>query len=402
MPISLSTLLPITISIVTVWTIITPAVIAQIIPDSSLGNESSVVSPNVNIRGLNSDQIDGGAVRGNNLFHSFQEFNVEVERGVYFSNPDGIVNILTRVTGENLSQILGTLGVLGNANLFLINPNGIVFGANARLDVGGSFFATTAESLRFENGFNYSSTNPQTPPLLTINIPIGLNFRNNSGAIINQSVAVDGEENPVGLQIQPGNTLAFIGNKINLEGGIITAPGGRVELGAISGEGTVEINPNFPLNLIYPNNTIRGDITFSNAAKVDVVTTDGRGTIAVNANNISLFQDSILEAGIAPDSDAVNPQGGNIELDATGTIILAENSQINNRLGIRSRGTAGDIVITTRSLNLSNGGRLNSSKQGIGTGGNIIVNARDNISLGGAGSDGSFSGIFSEWRTSYN
>ena len=391
-----STLLPITMSIVTLWIIKIPVAIAQITPDRTLGRESSVVTPNVNIRGINSDRIDGGAVRGNNLFHSFQEFNVEVERGVYFSNPDGITNILTRVTGENLSQILGTLGVLGNANLFLINPSGIVFGPNARLDVGGSFFATTAESLQFSNGFNYSSSNPQTPPLLTINIPIGLNFRNNSGNIINQSVAIDSEENPVGLQIQPGNTLAFIGNQINLEGGIITAPGGRVEFGAVSGEGTVEINPNFPLNLIYPTTLIRGDINLTNAAKVDVVAADGRGSIAVNANNISLFQDSILEAGIAPDSGAPNIQGGHIELNATDTITIAENSQVNNGLNIRAEGTAGNIMITTKSLDLINGGRLNSSKQGIGTGGNIIVNARDNISLGGEGSDGSFSGIFSE------
>ncbi len=72
-------------------------------------------------------------MRGCNLFHSFQEFNVDEGRGVYFSNPDNIVNILSRVTGDNISQILGTLGVLGNANLFLINPNGIVFGPNARL-----------------------------------------------------------------------------------------------------------------------------------------------------------------------------------------------------------------------------------------------------------------------------
>jgi filamentous hemagglutinin family protein len=103
---------------------------AQIVPDRTLGNESSRVTPNVTIKGLPSDRIDGGAVRGVNLFHSFQDFNIGSGRGAYFANPNGIANILTRVTGSNASNILGTLGVLGNANLFLLNPNGIVFGPN--------------------------------------------------------------------------------------------------------------------------------------------------------------------------------------------------------------------------------------------------------------------------------
>ena len=91
---------------------------AQITPDSTLGNESPVVNQLNQLKSL----IEGGAVRGENLFHSFQEFNVGNGQSVYFVNPDGVNNILTRVTGANMSQILGTLGVNGNANLFLINP----------------------------------------------------------------------------------------------------------------------------------------------------------------------------------------------------------------------------------------------------------------------------------------
>ena len=98
------------------------AVQAQIIPDGTLGSESSVVTPDV-IKGIDSDRIDGGAIRGSNLFQSFQEFNVGEGRGAYFSNPEGIANIFSRVTGGNISQILGTLGVSGNANLYFLNPN---------------------------------------------------------------------------------------------------------------------------------------------------------------------------------------------------------------------------------------------------------------------------------------
>ncbi|MEG4010466.1 filamentous hemagglutinin N-terminal domain-containing protein, partial [Microcoleus sp. Pol1C5] len=99
---------------------------AQIVPDNTLGAESSVVTPKVNIRGIPSDRIDGGAIRGANLFHSFEQLSVLEGRGAYFTNPAGIENILSRVTGANRSDILGRLGVLGPANLFLINPNGIV------------------------------------------------------------------------------------------------------------------------------------------------------------------------------------------------------------------------------------------------------------------------------------
>ncbi|MEO0684200.1 MAG: filamentous hemagglutinin N-terminal domain-containing protein, partial [Cyanobacteria bacterium J06649_11] len=152
----------------------TPA-IAQITPDNTLGAESSRVLPNGNIDKI----IDGGALRDRNLFHSFQEFNINNRQSVYFSNPSGIENILTRVTGGNASNILGTLGVDGAANLFLINPKGIVFGENARLDVNGSFVGTTASGLQFGEQGNFSATNPQAPPLLTVNITPGLQYGNN-------------------------------------------------------------------------------------------------------------------------------------------------------------------------------------------------------------------------------
>jgi filamentous hemagglutinin family protein len=108
-------------------------------------------------------------------------------RGAYFENPSGIANIFTRVTGGNPSNILGNLGVLGNSNLFLINPKGIVFGPQARLDVRGSFVGSSASGVVFNNGFEFSSANPQTVPLLAINIPVGLRFRENPGAIVNAS-----------------------------------------------------------------------------------------------------------------------------------------------------------------------------------------------------------------------
>jgi len=117
--------------------------LAQLIPDGTLGAQSSTV----NTSGL-VDTIYGGVRSGANLFHSFLELNVGNGRSLYFSDP-GVSNILTRVTGTNPSKIDGRLGVSGNANLFLINPNGIIFGSGSSLDIRGSFTATTAAAIKF-------------------------------------------------------------------------------------------------------------------------------------------------------------------------------------------------------------------------------------------------------------
>ncbi|HEY9651754.1 MAG TPA: filamentous hemagglutinin N-terminal domain-containing protein, partial [Coleofasciculaceae cyanobacterium] len=179
-----------TITLTTWFAIATPnhRTLAQLIPDATLGTEHSVVTPNIDIKGIPSDLIEGGAVRGTALFHSFEQFNIQEAQRVYFANPTGIENILSRVTGTNPSNILGTLGVDGGANLFLLNPNGIIFGANAHLDIAGSFVATTSRSLVFENGGEFSATNPEAPPLLAINITPGLQYGQNPlGATISNT-----------------------------------------------------------------------------------------------------------------------------------------------------------------------------------------------------------------------
>ena len=163
---------------------------SNIVPDDTLGDKSSIVNPDAD--GFAIDLITGGAQRGQNLFHSFSEFNVSEGRSAYFSSPNAsIANILSRVTGNNISEIFGTLGTIGESqpNLFLINPNGILFGDNASLDLGGSFVATTADSIQFgEQGF-FDATNPEAPPLLTVQPSAFLVNQLNNGSITNQSFA---------------------------------------------------------------------------------------------------------------------------------------------------------------------------------------------------------------------
>lgn len=144
---------------------------AQIVPDNTLG---TTLIPNMIINGIESDKIEGGARSANNLFHSFSEFNIDTGRGVYFTNPIDVTNIFTRVTGANASNINGILGVQGNANLFLMNPNGIIFGTGANLDVKGSFIGTTASTINFADGVVFSSRDVinNTNSILTQSVPI--------------------------------------------------------------------------------------------------------------------------------------------------------------------------------------------------------------------------------------
>ena len=270
-------------------------VLAQVTPDQTLGKESSVVTPvNPNV-----DRIDGGAVRSSNLFHSFKDFNVGQGRKVDFANPAGVENIFSRITGGNRSDILGTLGVLGNANLFLLNPNGIIFGPNARLDIKGSFVGTTAESIKFADESFFSANNPQEVPLLKINIPIGLQIPQNPGKITVQgdghNLTHDQSTNATirgdvsGLETRPGKTLALVGGDIVFYGGNLRADSGRIELGSVASPGLVNLIQNDSgFTLGYSDIEDFGNIQLSQKASVDV-SGEGGGSIQVQSKRLSLI-----------------------------------------------------------------------------------------------------------------
>ncbi|MEH1832657.1 MAG: filamentous hemagglutinin N-terminal domain-containing protein, partial [Nostoc sp.] len=359
--------------------------LAQITPDGTLGNNSSRIIPNVNIKGLPADRIDGGAIRGANLFHSFQEFNVGELQRVYFANPTGIKNILTRVTGSNISNILGTLGVDGGANLFFINPNGILFGNNARLDVAGSFVASTANSFVFGNGLEFSATNPQTPSaLLTVN-PSALLFNQlQAGRIENRSIAPAGIDpagfNVSGLRVGDGKSLLLVGGNVIIDGGELNAYGGRVELGGLAAPGNVNLLFNGDnLSLKFPLNVTRAEVSLTNQAGVFVQGAGG-GDIAINARNIDILGASLLNAGIAEGLGKPKATAGDITLNATGEI-KDSGSKIRNFVREDSKGNGGNITIDAGDFSLSDVAALSASTFGQGNAGNVTVGAKNAVDL---------------------
>jgi filamentous hemagglutinin family protein len=364
---------------------------SNIKPDATLGAESSQILQNQSFRGLRIEEIRGGATRGINLFHSFLEFNVSEGRGAYFLSPSAdIQNIFARVTGANRSEILGRLGTSGNsqANLYLINPNGIIFGKNASLDVQGSFVGTTANGVQFGNLGNFSATNPQEVPLLTINpSALFVNQINKSAAIQNNSVARTGTDpagfNAYGLRVPDGKSLLLVGDNVTMDGGQLNAYGGRVELGGLAAAGSVNLLVNGDrLSLKFPENVTRADVSLTNQAGV-YVTDAGGGDIAINARNINILGGSELFAGIAGGFGTPKTVAGDITLNGTGDINVSR-SGIVNVVEPGAIGNGGNITIDSGSFSLRDGAVLIASTLGQGNAGNVTVIAKDAVSLANA------------------
>ncbi|AUB40089.1 Large exoprotein involved in heme utilization or adhesion [Nostoc flagelliforme CCNUN1] len=362
-----------------IWS--TNCAFAQIIPDGTLPNNSSVKLEE------NNSIIEGGTQAGGNLFHSFREFSVPINGAALFNNAADIQNIISRVTGGSVSNIDGLIYANGTANLFLINPNGIVFGQNAQLNVGGSFVASTANALQFGNLGFFSATEKNIPsPLLTIN-PSALLFNqiNQNAAIQNNSVAFAGYDpaglNAFGLRVPDGKSLLLVGGNVSIDGGELNAFGGRVELGGLGEPGTVGLGVDADnLSLRFPDNVARTEVSLTNQAGIYVKGAGG-GNIAVNASNLEILGGSFLSGGIGEGLGTSETIGGDITLNATGSIKVAGGSIVRNPVRLGSLGNGGNITIDSGSFSLSDGAQLQTLTYGQGDAGNVTVSAKNAVDL---------------------
>ena len=394
-------------------------VLAQLRPDNTLGAlgalgaESSLVTPQNPL----TDRIDGGAIRGANLFHSFLEFNVDEGRGVYFSNPSGIENILSRVTGGKPSQILGHLGVLGEANLFLLNPKGILFGRNASLDIKGSFLATTADAIKLGEQGYFSAAEPQNSQLLSVTP--GLLFFN---AVADQSAAITNRGN-----LATGQNLTLTAGNLNLEGQLHAGKNLTLNSGgSITLNGIVDASPILDSDTYLGNG---GDVTLLANGDITLAPGSAITSFGLLGGNITLKSNAAISAtgGIITSSSMTNVPGitggdinviasslsftngaqlgattlgngnaGNLKIQASDSVLFDGVARDGTASGAvvasLGEGNAGEINITTRSLSVTNGAQLGAATSGKGNAGSVTIQSSDSLSFDGVGSNGNSSG----------
>ncbi len=377
--------------------VITPHGKAQVIPDATLPVNSAALD------GCTNCVITGGTLSPNNraLFHSFQQFSIPNGGSAIFQVDPGLTNletIITRVTGVGENFISNIDGVLAApVDFFLLNPNGIIFGPDASLNIGGSFIASTADNLLFADDSAFSATASDGSALLTISAPIGLQFGQKPADIQVQGGGYDLtslEFSPIlgaggslnGLRVQPGRTLGLVGGDIALEGAILTAPSGRIELGAVgfnhSGPTQVSLAPTAQgWSLGYGGVQTFQDIRLSQQALVDG-SGFGGGAIQIQGQNISSRDGSMIliqNQGLQPSGDIIINAAESLELSGITPDALISGVQ-NETV---ASGQAGDILIATERLIIRNGAQIGTRTFTNAPSGNIDVEASESLQLFG-------------------
>ena len=349
---------------------------AQVTPDNT-------VNTNVNQNG-NVSEITGGQTAGNNLFHSFQDFSVPTGNEASFNNADTIENIFSRVTGGNVSNIDGLISANGSASLFLINPAGILFGENASLNIGGSFIGSSADSILFPDDIAFSASDTQPEPILTVNAPIGLGFRDNPGDVVNRANFLDDGGTPddtadddlIGLRVTDNNTIGLIGGNVLLDSGSVSSTGGRIEIGSVAGNSVVsltEVAEGWDIG--YEGVTNFQDINLTASAFVESFD-ENTGDIEIQGRNISLLEGS----QIAINSEV--GQAGNISVIASESLTIDSNdstlpSQIIENIREEATGLGSQISIETPQLSLTNRGQITTRNFNTGNGASIVVESSE-------------------------
>jgi filamentous hemagglutinin family protein len=344
---------------------------AQIVTDGSVG-------PKVSLRGGEIEiGADLGTRKGDNLFHSFEKFGIATDQTATFTGPGAIKNVISRVTGGEISNIDGTLAsTVGQADLYFLNPAGVMFGPNAKLDVPGSLHVSTAHELRFADGARFSALD-KTGSGLTVAPPEAFGFLDRPAG----RIAVDQSQ----LQLNPGKTFSLVGGDIDVAGGkhtaikaesggvhLVTATAGEVRMA----DGVVTDQPGGAVRL-----TQRGQ---PEHAVLDV-SGNGGGTIRIRSGQVVVENASVV-------ADNLSKRDGTGGIDLRADAIWIRQGRMMAKAG--STGAAGTVAVTARELELRDGGTMSSGTSGAGDAGRVTVKA-DRLLVTGLNAAGSPSKIAS-------
>ena len=357
---------------------------AQITLDGSLGPAGALAGPNYAIgAGL-------GQTRGSNLFHSFGQFNLRTINGTRetatFSGPAVIQNIIGRVTGGSASMIDGRVrSTINGANLFLLNPAGVIFGPNAVLDVRGSFHTSTADALHFADGAQFSAR-LGSASALTVAPPVAFGFAGASPAPIR---ILGGE-----LVVPDGQSLSLVGGDVQASGAFLGALGGRINLVAVGSPGVVRLSD----GIASPEGFARMGAIDVLGSAIDVSGARG-GTVTIRADSVAVdgsvvFADTLGNADGAPLGIDVAAAGevritggsqvttdvfgagraGAIAISA-GRVVVDGDALVRSEPQPGTTGAGGALAVTAGQLNVA-GATLSTRTRGAGAGGDIRIAAQ--------------------------
>jgi len=362
------------------WIMLKTDVNADVVTDGTLGDRTTLTGQILSIPPTLGQQV------GDRLFHSFQEFNLNAQQTAIFSGSHEIHTIVSRVTGTQPSFIDGTIrSTIPNADLYLLNPQGIIFGEHAQLDVSGSFFASTADSLHFQDGSQFSTQSPQTS-VLSVSPVESFGFLSTVPAAI--------QVRDSHLSVPEGKTLSLIGGGLYFTGKLTSDP--RTSTRVYSPPADTLIFPNYSTKISATAGTIQL-ISVSAPGKINPQVANQQleqGSINLNQARITTTGhrggDIWIRSGLLHLHDAqIDSQtlgeltGGDITIQATDIVLHGEQDFSAIVMNTQGVGLGGNIRLRADNLHISGGGLILNGSYSAGHSGNTEIHLNNQLAVDG-------------------
>lgn len=369
-----------------------------------------------------------GQRAGQNLFHSFSRFDLASNETAVYQGDPGIRNLVTTITGDR-STINGRISSeIPGADLFLINPNGIVFGENATVDLSGALTVSTADELIFSDGQTWPSTGAP-PAILSVADPVGFGFLDAPAPIriVGSRIRMPRD---TALSLVGGD-IDLVGDRTDGGGALVFVPSGRLDLVSLASAGRVFLEE---AGVRLEGDPARGNIRIVDEFSVTTGGLDGEvlddlrnpippalgaGPIFVLADDllirdadlrtltvtdqaasdiaIDLTGDLTIEGGTGARATGIFADTGYREVFIPGArqelrrftwpgVTILEVDLIGGEFSavrFRATGDAGAVRIAARNVSLLNGGKITARSEFSGDAGRVEIDFRDTMTIAG-------------------